>query len=215
MILSAQSIRRRCLERDPPLITPFTEEGTSPGGNSFGLGPASYDVRIDQEVIIPPYGFLRASTVERFHMPTDLIGTVRDKSTWARLFLAVQNTLLDPGWPGYPRSSSPTTPISRSGLRRASRLRRSCSRYSTSQPRSPIGASITTRSADRSLHATGAPEGTRSRCGFRRVSRSRAGPRQRTRSLGAHFRSRRTWARSLTSDRRRDRAVISGARVAR
>jgi hypothetical protein len=31
----------------------------------------------------------------------DLAGTVRDKSTWARLGLAVQNTHLDPGWPGW------------------------------------------------------------------------------------------------------------------
>jgi dCTP deaminase len=101
MILSAQSIRRRCVEHDPPLIAPFTEQGVSPGGNSFGLGPASYDVRIDQEAIIPSHGFVLASTVERFNMPHDLIGTVRDKSSWARLGLAVQNTLLDPGWPGY------------------------------------------------------------------------------------------------------------------
>jgi deoxycytidine triphosphate deaminase len=64
MILSAQSIRQRRVEHDPPLIAPFTEQGVSPGGNSFGLGPASYDVRIDQDVIVPPHGFLLASTVE-------------------------------------------------------------------------------------------------------------------------------------------------------
>jgi dCTP deaminase len=99
--LSAQSIRVRCLECAPPLITPFVERSVSPGGRSFGLGPASYDVRIDQDVIIPPHGFMLASTVEYFHMPNDLAGTVRDKSTWARVGLAVQNTHLDPGWPGY------------------------------------------------------------------------------------------------------------------
>jgi dCTP deaminase len=77
------------------------ERDISPGGNSFGLGPASYDARIDQDVIVPPHGFVLASTVECFNMPHDLIGTVRDKSSWARLFLAVQNTHLDPGWPGY------------------------------------------------------------------------------------------------------------------
>jgi len=101
MILSAQSISTRCLQRTPPLLTPFAERGVSPGGRSFGLSSASYDVRIDQDVIVPPHGFVLASTVERFHMPHDLIGTVRDKSSWARLGLAVQNTLLDPGWPGY------------------------------------------------------------------------------------------------------------------
>ena len=50
MILSAQSIRRRCLEHDPPLLDPFVERGVSPGGKSFGLSAASYDVRLDQPV---------------------------------------------------------------------------------------------------------------------------------------------------------------------
>jgi deoxycytidine triphosphate deaminase len=71
MILSAQSIRTRCLQRTPPLLTPFAERGVSPGGRSFGLSSASYDVRIDQDVIVPPHGFVLASTVERFHMPHD------------------------------------------------------------------------------------------------------------------------------------------------
>jgi hypothetical protein len=37
MILSAQSIRRRCIEISPPLIAPFVERGVSPGGKTFGL----------------------------------------------------------------------------------------------------------------------------------------------------------------------------------
>jgi dCTP deaminase len=101
MVLSGQSIRARCLGRTPPLLTPFVERGVSPGGRSFGLSAASYDVRIDQDVLVPPHGFVLASTLERFNMPNDLVGTVKDKSSWARLGLAVQNTLLDPGWPGY------------------------------------------------------------------------------------------------------------------
>jgi dCTP deaminase len=101
MILSAQSIRIRCLKRTPPLLTPFAERGISTRGRSFGLSAASYDVRIDQDVVVPPHGFKLASTIERFNMPADLAGTVRDKSTWARVGLAVQNTHLDPGWCGY------------------------------------------------------------------------------------------------------------------
>jgi dCTP deaminase len=101
MILSAQSIRIRCLEWTPPLLAPFVERGVSPGGRSFGLSSASYDVRIDQDMIIAPHGFMLASIVEHFSMHADLAGTVRDKSTWARLGLAVQNTYLDPGWCGY------------------------------------------------------------------------------------------------------------------
>jgi dCTP deaminase len=101
MILSAQSIRERCLERRPPLLEPFVERSVSPAGRSFGLSSASYDVRIDQDVIVLPHGFVLASTIERFNMHVDLAGTVRDKSSWARLGLAVQNTHLDPGWCGY------------------------------------------------------------------------------------------------------------------
>jgi dCTP deaminase len=101
MILSAQSIRARCLEWTPPLLTPFVERGVSAGGRSFGFSAASYDVRVDQGMIIPPHSFMLASTVERFNMHDDLAGTVRDKSSWARVGLAVQNTHLDPGWCGY------------------------------------------------------------------------------------------------------------------
>jgi dCTP deaminase len=101
MILSAQSIRTRCLGWTPPLLVPFVERSISPGGRSFGLSSASYDVRVDQDVIVAPHGFMLASTGERFNMHADLAGTVHDKSSWARLGLAVQNTFLDPGWCGY------------------------------------------------------------------------------------------------------------------
>jgi|SRR5215831_18493217 dCTP deaminase len=100
MILSAQSIRQRC-QCNPPLIDPFVERTMSPGGNSFGLGPASYDVRLDQRLVLPPHGFTLASTLERFSMPADLAGVVRGKSTWARDGISVFNTLLDPGWSGF------------------------------------------------------------------------------------------------------------------
>ena len=76
MILSAQSIRRRCVEHNPPLIDPFVERGVSPGGKLFGLSAASYDVRLDQRVRVPPHGF---PMFERFSMPIDVAGTVRDK----------------------------------------------------------------------------------------------------------------------------------------
>jgi dCTP deaminase len=101
MIPSAQAIRHRCVDHDPPLIEPFVERGTSPGGRSFGLSCSSYDVRVDQTVVVRAHGFLLTSTVERFSLPRDLAGTVRDKSTWARVGLTVQNTHLDPGWRGW------------------------------------------------------------------------------------------------------------------
>lgn len=94
MILSAQSIRRR------GIFTPFSER-TKAHGMTYGLGPAGYDVRIAETVFLGPGGFCLASTIEHFEMPTDVLGKVADKSTWARRFLAVQNTIVEPGWRGH------------------------------------------------------------------------------------------------------------------
>ena len=94
MILSGQSIRER------GIFTPFSER-TKAHGMTFGVGPAGYDVRIAETVKIPAGGFVLASTMERFVMPNDLLGIVHDKSTWARMGLALQNTVAEPGWAGH------------------------------------------------------------------------------------------------------------------
>jgi dCTP deaminase len=94
MILSAQSIRRRCP------VDPFHERTVS-HGKTFGLSSAGYDVRIREAVILRPGDFALASTVERFTMPDDLLARVADKSSWARKGLTVQNTVIEPGWRGY------------------------------------------------------------------------------------------------------------------
>ena len=48
-----------------------------------------------------PGQFVLASTAEKFDMPSDLMGQVCDKSTWARQGLTVQNTIIEPGWRGF------------------------------------------------------------------------------------------------------------------
>jgi dCTP deaminase len=75
---------------------------------TFGCGPAGYDVRVEFDehghmpaVQLLPGQFLLASTIERFKMPRDVLGIVHDKSTWARLGLACQNTVIEPGWEGW------------------------------------------------------------------------------------------------------------------
>lgn len=93
-------------------------------GVSFGLGEAGYDIRIKQKIHFrralfglvrwvevwepgatkPQRAFGRfalASSVERFHMRSDIVGIVHDKSTWARKSLSVFNTVIEPGWKGY------------------------------------------------------------------------------------------------------------------
>lgn len=70
-------------------------------GLTFGAGPAGYDVRIAEDHFMWPGRFVLASTIERFTMPSDVLGIVHDKSTWARRGLTVQNTVVEPGWSGF------------------------------------------------------------------------------------------------------------------
>ena len=97
-VLSAQSIRKR------GIFDPFHER-TIHNGMTFGLGPAGYDVRIAEEInlsgnLFGPFRFMLASTVEHFTMPDDCLAYVKDKSTWARQGVLVQNTIIEPGWRG-------------------------------------------------------------------------------------------------------------------
>jgi dCTP deaminase len=94
MILPAQTIRKL------RPITPFHER-TVHNGMSFGLSHAGYDVRVAETIVVPPGGFLLASTIEKFNMPNDLLAIVHDKSTWARRGVCVQNTVIEPGWRGF------------------------------------------------------------------------------------------------------------------
>lgn len=94
-ILSAQTIRKL------RLIDPIVERQQHESGCSYGLSACGYDVRLDQDITITPGCFVLASTMEKFHMPYDVVGKVHDKSTWARRGLAVQNTVIEPGWSGY------------------------------------------------------------------------------------------------------------------
>lgn len=68
---------------------------------SYGLSYCGYDVRVKQGFWLWPLKGRLASTIERFKMPLDVVGTVHDKSSWARRMVAVQNTVIEPGWEGY------------------------------------------------------------------------------------------------------------------
>lgn len=85
-------------------------------GTSYGLGEAGFDIRLRQSIIFKPgmtmeptievngqleHGrFTLASAIEEFDMPTNLVGVVHDKSTWARQGLSVFNTVIEPGFKG-------------------------------------------------------------------------------------------------------------------
>lgn len=98
-VLSAQSIRRLCLG-EKPLISPFVERGVA-NGCSYGLSACTYDCRISQDITLQPLFNVLVSTIERFCLPTNICGSVFDKSSLARLSVSAFNTHLDPGWEGW------------------------------------------------------------------------------------------------------------------
>lgn len=107
MILSAQSIRRRVRRgRNPDfsngmIIEPFFERSTA-HGMSYGLSACGYDLRIKDAVVLMPGAFVLAVSVEYFSIPKDIMAQLADKSSWARRGVAIQNTIFEPGWRGYP-----------------------------------------------------------------------------------------------------------------
>ncbi len=98
MILPYQTVKQRCETEN--LIFPYIGRSKA-FGMSYGLSSAGYDVRVAQSDEIPSGGFMLVSTIEKFNIPNDLLAQVCDKSTWARQGLAVQNTIIEPGWCGY------------------------------------------------------------------------------------------------------------------
>ncbi len=110
------------------MISPFISQKTRVGVLSHGLGSYGYDARLGDEfgqilghpqqsispnlppklntfhdptlVTILSGKFMLAHTLEVFNIPDDVVATVKDKSTYARLGLAVQNTVLEAGWEG-------------------------------------------------------------------------------------------------------------------
>ena len=81
-------------------------------GVSYGLSEAGYDIRIKQDIVFDwgvcvdgihkgTGNFCLASAIDEFQMPSDLVGIVHDKSTWARQGLSVFNTVIEPSWRGF------------------------------------------------------------------------------------------------------------------
>lgn len=96
MTLPAQIIRRL------GILTPC-EPRTRFNGVTYGLGPASYDLRIASDLHVWPGSSVTVDAIEKFNMPNDVQGHLYMKSTWARLHLRQAGTLIDPGWRGILR----------------------------------------------------------------------------------------------------------------
>lgn len=72
---------------------------TDPFGGSAAFGPA-FTVRQGDRFTLDPWESVLAETVETFDVPRDCIALVTTKSTWARCFLNLNNTTLEPRWCG-------------------------------------------------------------------------------------------------------------------
>ena len=70
-------------------------------GISGGLSYCGYDLCLFSDVSVFAGKYALAVAEERFTMPNNVVGFIHDKSTWARMGLMVQNTVVEPGWKGY------------------------------------------------------------------------------------------------------------------
>lgn len=84
------------------IVEPCEERGKQ-SGMSYGLSCAGYDVRanLNEPTVIYSGAGALIPTREQFKMPNDIVGMVRDKSTWARQGVLVNQGVLEPGWVGY------------------------------------------------------------------------------------------------------------------
>ena len=94
-VLSAQTIRRL------GLIEPCEDAFKDEHGNSGGLSACGYDLTLDKDIYLERNAHRLCGAREYFNLPTNVMGVVHDKSSWARKGIAVQNTVLEPGWRGY------------------------------------------------------------------------------------------------------------------
>lgn len=93
MILSGKTIRNR------EIIFPHEKRTEHYSGLTYGESSAGYDIRLGEDVRLHKRAL--AVSLERFLLPLNVVGRVCDKSSWARHFVFVQNTVIEPGWIGY------------------------------------------------------------------------------------------------------------------
>ncbi len=138
-IKSDRWIRQMALEHE--MIAPFVERQVREGVISYGLSSYGYDMRVADEfkvftnvfnplvdpkhfdqrsfvdikadyVDIPPNSFALARSVERFHIPRNVLAICLGKSTYARCGIILNTTPFEPGWRGYVTLEiSNTTPL--------------------------------------------------------------------------------------------------------
>ena len=62
---------------------------------------ALVEYEVDDHILIPPNSYVLGRSIEYFRMPSDVLGLVLGKSTYARSGIIVNVTPLEPGWEGH------------------------------------------------------------------------------------------------------------------
>ena len=62
---------------------------------------AMVEYEVENHILIPPNSYVLGRSMEYFEMPSDVLGIVLGKSTYARSGIIVNVTPLEPGWEGY------------------------------------------------------------------------------------------------------------------
>ncbi len=94
MILSSSEITRRLHEstdEGPLVIDPYSDECQQ---------PASYDLRVGGDFVLPPRVCTLVNTLERVELPHDLAATLRCRSSFGRRGVMVTAGFVDPGFRG-------------------------------------------------------------------------------------------------------------------
>jgi dCTP deaminase len=94
MILSSSEIERRLCGEDMSgdlVIEPYSEECQQ---------PASYDLRVGGDFVLPPRVCTLVNTLERVELPSDLAATMRCRSSFGRRGVILTAGFVDPGFRG-------------------------------------------------------------------------------------------------------------------
>jgi dCTP deaminase len=99
-------LRGASIKKHIPIDPAVWEKTRHESGMTYGLSEAGYDIRLtdnheSSEAKIDHGRMVLVASLEHFQIPKNVIAFVHDKSTLARLGLAVQNTVLEPGWIGH------------------------------------------------------------------------------------------------------------------
>lgn len=71
-------------------------------GIMYNIQPASIDLRLNEDITLPPLTLMLGSTIEYINMPIKYAGRVEGKSSWGRLGLMIHVSagFIDPGFHG-------------------------------------------------------------------------------------------------------------------